>query len=201
MTLAIELSPEKEARLKELAATKGQTPDAFALAAVEARLQSEAGVLVGQKEWNQRAIALLRRWMEEPPDFEEAEGYPLEITPLSLREVQIDWEEAGTPYEAREEEQTMTLEIELSPEREARLRALAAGKGQTPDAFARQAVEEKLAQEDIAGFVETGGDDQMERNQRAIELLRRWSEEDAADPDPDPVPQIAPLSLREVRID
>ncbi len=39
----------------------------------------------------------------------------------------------------------MTLRIELSPETEARLREQAAATGKDPAAFAREAVEEKLA--------------------------------------------------------
>ncbi|HOB72952.1 MAG TPA: hypothetical protein PKG54_00365 [Phycisphaerae bacterium] len=39
----------------------------------------------------------------------------------------------------------MTLQIELSPEIEARLREQAAAVGKDPAAFAREAVEEKLA--------------------------------------------------------
>jgi hypothetical protein len=40
-----------------------------------------------QVERNQEAIALLRRWRQEPRDPDEAEGYPEQIEPLRLREV------------------------------------------------------------------------------------------------------------------
>jgi hypothetical protein len=87
MSLTIDLSPELERQLLEEAARKGQAPEEFARSAVEEKLAAVAAALV---ERNQGLVELLRQWREEPSDLEEAEGYPLEITPLSLREVCID---------------------------------------------------------------------------------------------------------------
>jgi hypothetical protein len=86
----------------------------------------------------------------------------------------------------------MTLVIDLPPDVERQLRELADRGGQAPDEYARRVVEEKVAQAMVAD-----AEEQRESNRRAIELLRRWNEEDARDPDPDPVPEIPPLSLRE----
>lgn len=41
----------------------------------------------------------------------------------------------------------------------------------------------------------------MEKNQRAIAMLRQWSAEDQANPEPGPVPEIPPLVLREVEVE
>jgi predicted DNA-binding protein len=90
-----------------------------------------------------------------------------------------------------------SLSIEMSPEFERRLEEVAAQNGQGAAEYARQVLEERLrlerAERDLTA--------QKERNQRAIALLRQWSEEDAVNPDPDPMPIIPPLSLREVTID
>jgi hypothetical protein len=91
----------------------------------------------------------------------------------------------------------MTLTIELPPELEQRLTAEAAQRGQEAAEFARVILEERLTP--LPGAQER--ELQKQRNQRAIALLRKWSEEDAAQPDPSPVPEIPPLSLREVKID
>jgi hypothetical protein len=91
----------------------------------------------------------------------------------------------------------MTLIIELSPDLEQRLAEEAAQRGQRAEEFARTVLEERLAAAGASKQLET----QKERNQRAIALLRQWSVEDVADPDPNPVPEIPPLSLREVEID
>ena len=87
MPLTIDLPPEVERHLREEAARKSQAPEEFARSAVEEKL---AAVVATQVERNQRMVELLRQWREEPPDLEEAEGYPLEITPLSLREVSVE---------------------------------------------------------------------------------------------------------------
>ena len=78
----------------------------------------------------------------------------------------------------------MSLTIELCPDVEQRLRVEAARTGQAPEEFVRVAVEERLS----AG--------QRERAQRVAQLMAEWNEEDAADPDPDPVWEIPPISLR-----
>jgi hypothetical protein len=87
MSLTIDLSPEVERQLREEATRKGQAPEEFARRAVEEKL---AAVVAARLERNQGMVELLRQWREEPPDVEDAEGYPLEITPLSLREVSIE---------------------------------------------------------------------------------------------------------------
>jgi predicted transcriptional regulator len=84
----------------------------------------------------------------------------------------------------------MALTIELSPETRERLFEEARLRRQTPEELVRQAVEERYSRAA-----------QIEKNQAAIRLLEQWSREDAEDPDPDPVPEIPRLSLREVRID
>ncbi len=51
-----------------------------------------------QIERNQDAIALLRRWRQEPPDPEGEEGYPERIEPLRLREICLENNRShGTP--------------------------------------------------------------------------------------------------------
>ncbi len=92
---------------------------------------------------------------------------------------------------------TMTLTIELPPEMERRLKEEAERHGQAPAEFVRAAVEEKLAASPAASLKET----QQERNQAALALLQQWRREDVENPDPSPVPNIPPLSLREVKID
>jgi plasmid stability protein len=84
MSLTIDLSPEMERRLYAEAAREGRAPEEFARGVLEERLAAaEQGPSKG-------LAALLRQWREEPPDLEEAEGYPTEIEPLRLREVRID---------------------------------------------------------------------------------------------------------------
>jgi hypothetical protein len=90
----------------------------------------------------------------------------------------------------------MTLTIELPPEMEQRLEEEAARLGKAPAEFVRAVVEEKLAASPAAGRESV-----RQRNQAALALLRQWRKEDAVDPDPSPVPNIPPLSLRKVKID
>ena len=109
------LAPEQEARLRELAAHLGLTaeelllesvtdtergvpapsgslktpahsPEVAAIIAFAARLRAgDPEVLRIQAERNARLPELLQEWRAEPPDLEESEGYPEEITPLGLR--------------------------------------------------------------------------------------------------------------------
>src|SRR5687768_13387846 len=76
MSLMIDLSPEMEQQLRAEAARKGLAPEEFARTAVEEKLAAAAAA---QGERNQGLVELLRQWREEPPDREEAEGYPLAI--------------------------------------------------------------------------------------------------------------------------
>jgi hypothetical protein len=78
MVLSIELSPETEQQLRAEAARKELSPEEFARTAVEEKL---AAAVAAQVERNRSLIELLRQWREEPPDLEEAEGYPVAITP------------------------------------------------------------------------------------------------------------------------
>jgi hypothetical protein len=82
----------------------------------------------------------------------------------------------------------MSLTIDLSPEFERQLREEASRKGQDTAAFARTVLEEQLV----------GA--RRERARRIAALMEQWNAEDTADPDPDPVWEITPSSLREVRI-
>ncbi|MGV3724497.1 MAG: hypothetical protein ACO1SX_26685 [Actinomycetota bacterium] len=84
MRLTIKLSGEVEQRLRAEAARKGEAPEEFA------RLADEEKLTVSQNAHGGKLAALLRQWREEPLDPDEAEGYPLEIEPLRLREVSID---------------------------------------------------------------------------------------------------------------
>jgi hypothetical protein len=85
LALLVDFGPDLERRLRATAAEAGKSPEEFVRAAVESRLAPR------RKQGNrEELIALLRRWREEPPDLEEAEGYPTTIEPLRLREVQID---------------------------------------------------------------------------------------------------------------
>jgi hypothetical protein len=87
MSLTIELPEDLDLQLRRAAALEGTTPDLFAQAVLEERLARDRA---RQVERNRAAIALLRRWRSEPPDPEGEEGYPEQITPLSLREVRVD---------------------------------------------------------------------------------------------------------------
>ena len=60
----------------------------------------------------------------------------------------------------------MTLTLNLRPELEVQLQQEAAKEGVAPEEFAVQTLEQRL---------------QTARNQAAIELLRRWREEDATE--------------------
>ena len=82
----------------------------------------------------------------------------------------------------------MSLTIDLSPEVERQLHEEASRKGQDPAAFARTMLEEQLAAT------------RLERARRIAALMAQWNAEDAADPDPEPVLEITPLSLREVQV-
>lgn len=68
-----------------------------------------------------------------------------------------------------------SLVVELPLDIERRLREEVAQSGQTPEELVRLVLRERFPS-------------QAERNQRAIRRLRRWSEEDRAQPEPGPVP-------------
>jgi predicted transcriptional regulator len=80
MTLVIELPPELERRLKELADQRGQTPDEYARRVVEEKV-AEAIVTDAEeqtvserapvREPNGEAMALLDQWLAEEPDAED----------------------------------------------------------------------------------------------------------------------------------
>lgn len=79
----------------------------------------------------------------------------------------------------------MSLRIDLPPEFERQLHEEANRKGLDAATFARMVLEQQLA---VA---------RQERAQRIAALIAQWNAEDAADPDPDPVWETTPLSLRE----
>ena len=79
--------------------------------------------------------------------------------------------------------------IDLSPTIEQQLRDDAARHGRDAAEWARTLVERQLTSS------------HQERSQRIAALLERWNAEDRADPDPNPLLEITPLSLREVSID
>jgi hypothetical protein len=83
----------------------------------------------------------------------------------------------------------MTLSIDLSPELEEQLRDEAARLGQDAEEFARAVLEARLTAA------------REERARRIAALMDQWDAEDAADPDPDPVWEISPLSLPERSVD
>ncbi len=83
----------------------------------------------------------------------------------------------------------MSLMIDLPPEMEQQLREEAARNGQDAAEFARTVLEEQLAAA------------RQERARRIAALMEQWNAEDAADPDPDPIWEITPLSLREAQVD
>jgi hypothetical protein len=76
VAVTIQFTPEVHRRLEMEAAREGQDPAEYARLAVEEKLDAAAARI----ERNQRAIALLDQWRSEPPDPEEEEGYPTEIT-------------------------------------------------------------------------------------------------------------------------
>jgi hypothetical protein len=82
----------------------------------------------------------------------------------------------------------VTLTIDLSPELERQLREEAHRKGQDAASFARSVLEDQLEAA------------RRERALRIAALMEQWNTEDAVDPDPDPIWEITPLSLRETSI-
>jgi len=87
-TLTIGVTAELAEQLEQEASSRGQSVEELARKVLEERFAPAARA--ARRDRNQAAIALLREWRQEPPDLEEAEGYPTGITPLSLREVRID---------------------------------------------------------------------------------------------------------------
>src|SRR5437016_3252680 len=88
-TLTVELPDTLDERLRKEAERCGQTVDDYMRQVIEERVaasERRESERQAQIERNQAAIAMLRSWRELPPDLEEAEGYPLQITPLQLRE-------------------------------------------------------------------------------------------------------------------
>jgi hypothetical protein len=83
----------------------------------------------------------------------------------------------------------MSLTIELSPETQRHLHEEAARQGQDPATFARTLLQTQLAET------------RRERARRVAALLDEWDAEDAANPDPEPLPSVPPLSLREVPVE
>lgn len=88
MSLTIELSSEQERAFRAEASLVGRTPEELVHSLLAAHL---AEARARQIERNQAALTLLRQWREEPPDLCEVEEYPIQITPLSLREVKIEY--------------------------------------------------------------------------------------------------------------
>jgi hypothetical protein len=82
----------------------------------------------------------------------------------------------------------MSLMIDLSPELERQLHEEAGRKGQDAATFARTILEDQLTAA------------RQERARRIAALMEQWNAEDAADPDPDPLWEITPLTLREAPV-
>jgi hypothetical protein len=79
MSLTIELPPAVEEKLREEATREHQSPEEFVRTLLERRFPMPDGTGSG-------LAALMDTWLAEPPDLEEAEGYPEHIEPLQLRE-------------------------------------------------------------------------------------------------------------------
>jgi predicted transcriptional regulator len=73
MSLTIELSPEMERQLREEAHREGRAPEEFARTVLEERLTASRRARVGG------IAALMDKWLQEPPDVKETEGYPARI--------------------------------------------------------------------------------------------------------------------------
>jgi hypothetical protein len=84
MSLTIDLGPQLERQLREAAARNGQAPEELLRTAVQECLARQGRGTPGG------LAALMDEWLAEPPDLEEAAGYPLEIEPLRLREVSVE---------------------------------------------------------------------------------------------------------------
>jgi hypothetical protein len=88
--LTIDLPDELDRRLRETAAARGEAAADYARAALEARVAADGADQDRQTRIvrNQRAVALLDRWLAEAAEREPT-GEGLAITPLSLREVRL----------------------------------------------------------------------------------------------------------------
>ena len=86
MSITLEIPEHVEDEISEAAARRGSSVQDYALAAVIRAARRDAVL----PERNRRVVALMDEWLSAPIDEEEAEGYPETITPLSLREMQID---------------------------------------------------------------------------------------------------------------
>src|SRR5205823_3217260 len=87
----------------------------------------------------------------------------------------------------------MTLTMELSDELTERLQR-AAARGQKLADYARMVLETAAPVDEEALSPERRR--RMEKNRRVIALLDQWDAEDAADPEPGPIPEVEPLRLR-----
>lgn len=86
----------------------------------------------------------------------------------------------------------MELTVDIPSEVVEKIRAVAGDSDEALAEYARRAVEEKVAADAAAS--------QSERARRVAALMEQWNAEDTVDPDPDPVWEITPLSLREHRV-
>lgn len=83
----------------------------------------------------------------------------------------------------------MELTVEIPLEVAEKIRQVAGDSDEALAEYARRAVEEKVTADAAAS--------RSERARRVAALMEQWNAEDTADPDPDPVWEITPLSLRE----
>ena len=88
----------------------------------------------------------------------------------------------------------MTVTLELPDELTERLHRAAAARGKELVDYARMVLEAAAPAEE-----ETLSPEQrrrIEKNRRVIALLEAWNAEDAANPEPEPMPEIEPIRLR-----
>jgi uncharacterized protein (DUF1778 family) len=88
----------------------------------------------------------------------------------------------------------MTVTLELPDELTERLQRAAAAEGKELSDYTRMVLEAAAPVEEEALSAERR--QRMEKNRRVIALLEAWNAEDAANPEPGPIPEVEPLRLR-----
>jgi hypothetical protein len=88
----------------------------------------------------------------------------------------------------------MTVTLDLPDELTERLQRAAAAQGKELSDYARMVLEAAAPVEE--GALSPERRRRMEKNRRVIALLDQWNAEDAANPEPGPIPEVEPLRLR-----